>query len=410
MPRISKRQALGWINFTRPPNENCNDKKALFRLVFSNVATATALVCLYLASSGPRDNLQAFEENSIFGTSLRGTETSEYVLPKYQNHDWEGIPAEEPGHPLVAKGYVDFIDNAGSLFLEDYLEEFLTVYENRPDKVNLCGMRINHSYALFLAIKALQPASIIENGVNAGHSTYIMRAASPDVKIYAIDPLVEPICGQKQRWMDTVKSEYFTGDAFLDFTEIDWKSKIQSGEIDPQTTMVLLDDHQDPSTRYPTILKYGFRHILFEDNYKYGKGATRQDKAGWLPKQLFHLDNKESRFYFQITKRYAEFPPLVPPVVSSQSSFPYQGKGGFMHVSDDPKTLVAPLLRPDLSPQDKTKYEYICQRLGLDPTLADEESYFQIMCYNQFAYMEMSPLADRFMEKWPTAPCSQSQK
>ena len=142
MPRISKRQALGWINFTRPPNENCNDKKALFRLVFSNVATATALVCLYLASSGPRDNLQAFEENSIFGTSLRGTETSEYVLPKYQNHDWEGIPAEEPGHPLVAKGYVDFIDNAGSLFLEDYLEEFLTVYENRPDKVNLCGMRI----------------------------------------------------------------------------------------------------------------------------------------------------------------------------------------------------------------------------------------------------------------------------
>lgn len=153
----------------------------------------------------------------------------EYKTPTYQKYPWDGIPKEEVGHPLVQKGFVDFIDDSRHLFLENLLDEFLEVYAGRPDWTNLCGMRINHSYSLFLAIRHLQPTSIIENGVNAGHSTYIMRAAAPRAKIYPIDPLEEPICNQGKRWVDEKNSEYFTGTNFKDFADVDWEEKIRSG-------------------------------------------------------------------------------------------------------------------------------------------------------------------------------------
>lgn len=335
-------------------------------------------------------------------TSVSDNKTTN--TPTYQkNFPWDGIPQEEVGHPLVKKGFVDFIDNSRSLFLDgpnNLLDEFLTVYEGRPDKVNLCGMRINHSYSLFLAVKALKPTAIIESGVNAGHSTYIMRAAAgPDTKLYPMDPLEKPICNQQERWMDpTSNNEYFTGTNFKDFNEVDWAAKIKSGEIDPERTLVLLDDHLDPSTRYPTLVKMGFRHILLEDNYKANKGATQGDKAGWLPKQLFSRNDRDSQFFFQITKRYAEFPPLVPPILAKEYKKPSKPAGGFLHVTDDLKTLVAPLLRPDLDEDDRAIYEKICKSVGINPALTDDDSYMQVMNYNQFAYIELVPMAPRLMQ------------
>ncbi|CAB9496454.1 expressed unknown protein [Seminavis robusta] len=334
------------------------------------------------------------------GTSITDN-GPEKEWPAYQKYEWQGVPKQEIGHALVKKGKVDFIESMGEWMSDpSKLDEFLKVYENRPDKVNLCGMRINHSLYLYATIKYLQPTTIIENGVNAGHSTYIMRAAAPNAKIYAIDPLEIPICGQKERWIDpSGKTEYYTGTVkFQDFNQVDWAAKIARREINPDQTLVLLDDHLDPSTRYPTILKHGFRHILLEDNYKRGKGATEGDKTGFLPKQLFHGTDRNAQFFFQITKRYAEFPPLVSPVLAKEYTKPPKPAGGFLHVSDDLKTIVAPLLRPDLSEKDKAIYEQICKRLNLDPRLLDSESYMQVMCYNQFAYMEMMPLAPRLVE------------
>ena len=36
--------------------------------------------------------------------------------------------------------------------------------------------------------------------------------------------------------------------------------------------------------RFSTILKFGFRHVMLEDNYKLGEGATPGDKAGFTVK------------------------------------------------------------------------------------------------------------------------------
>jgi hypothetical protein len=115
-------------------------------------------------------------------------------------YDWPGVPLEKVGHVLVKKG-TNFVENTRELLLT-HLDEFLDVYEKRPDKVNKCGIRINHAYALWLSCKVLQPKTIIESGVNAGQSTYFMRSAAPDAKIFAIDPEDKPICGQKERWID----------------------------------------------------------------------------------------------------------------------------------------------------------------------------------------------------------------
>jgi hypothetical protein len=83
----------------------------------------------------------------------------------------------------------------------------------------------------------------------------MQTAASPSTKIYAIDPLEQPICGQKERWMDSVNAEYFTGKNFQDFGAIDCQKKINIGEIDPNKTLVFLGDHLKVYDHFPTLMK-----------------------------------------------------------------------------------------------------------------------------------------------------------
>ncbi|KAL7563097.1 hypothetical protein ACA910_012281 [Epithemia clementina (nom. ined.)] len=316
------------------------------------------------------------------------------ALIESQVSDWPGIPVEELGHPLVKKGS-SFVQNARALFLE-YIDEFLEAYNSRPDKVNLCGIRINHAFALFLTIKALKPKSIIESGVNAGVSTYIMRqAAGVDTRIFAIDPLDRPICKQKERWIDTQNSVYYTGEKnFKDIGEIDWTGMIKKGEIDPDTTLVFLDDHLAVFDRLPVLLKNGFKHVILEDKYKTREGATKGDKAGWTPKQMFARIDGDTKFLWHNTATYNEWPPMVPPSTCKNAALTRKNAGGFMHPNDTNVDIVEPILRPDKDPKDRKLYEKICKMLGIDdPDLKDQNNYMQVMNYNQIAYFELVPMS-----------------
>jgi len=109
--------------------------------------------------------------------------------------------------------------------------------------------------------------------VNAGVSTYIIRAASPTTKIFAIDLLDEPICGQGKRWVDPSDLTInYTGENFTDLLELDWKGMIAKKEIDPSSTLVFLDDHLHAFNRIAGVMKFGIRHVVVEDNYKLGEG------------------------------------------------------------------------------------------------------------------------------------------
>eukprot|EP00540_Astrosyne_radiata_P021111 CAMPEP_0116854620 /NCGR_PEP_ID=MMETSP0418-20121206/18723_1 /TAXON_ID=1158023 /ORGANISM="Astrosyne radiata, Strain 13vi08-1A" /LENGTH=320 /DNA_ID=CAMNT_0004487461 /DNA_START=164 /DNA_END=1122 /DNA_ORIENTATION=- len=285
-----------------------------------------------------------------------------------------------------------FVKDSRKLLLRD-LEEFLALYAERPDKTNLCGIRFNHAYALWITIRYLNPTSIIESGVNAGQSTYFMRNASSTAMIYAIDPLDKPICDQKVRWMDPGKSEYFVGKTFQDIQKIDWQSKIRSGALDPNRTLVFLDDHRNVFKRFGMFMKLGMRHIMLEDNYKEREGATQLDKEGFTMKQMFARRDGDAEFLFHQLISYAEFPPLVPPIMARENKETRKRAGGFMHANDRNHDVVAPILRPDIDAEDMALYERICKQIRVDPALKDKESYMQLMNYNQICYMELRPMA-----------------
>ena len=143
-------------------------------------------------------------------------------------------------------------------------------------------------------------------------------------------------------------------------------------------------------------MKFGFRHVLLEDNYKAGEGATGEDKAGWTPKQMFARNDADANFLWHSLESYAEFPPLVSPILSSgRGQQVRKAAGGFLHHLDRNHDIVAPILRPETVEDDRVIYESICKRLGLDPKMLDNGSYMQILNYNQFAYMQVRPGSPR---------------
>jgi hypothetical protein len=193
--------------------------------------------------------------------------------------NWPAVAYEEVGHPLVTKGD-SFSNQARELYFQKQangktlMDEFVEVYNKRPDPVNMCGIRINHAMALFLAVKQIQPSLVIESGVNAGVSTYFIRAASSTTKIFAIDPEEKPICNQGDRWIDpSDKTTNYTGKKFVDLMDLDWKGMVARNEIDPDSTLVFLDDHLHAFKRIAGVMKLGVRHIVVEDNYKLHEGT-----------------------------------------------------------------------------------------------------------------------------------------
>ncbi len=325
--------------------------------------------------------------------------------------DWDQWPAvanEAVGHPLVAKGD-SFYDHARELYFTSsnpLIHEFLEVYKNRPDPVNLCGIRINHAMALFLAVKQLNPTLVVESGVNAGVSTYFIRKASPTTRIFAVDPLDKPICDQGDRWIDDTRNNlttYYTGSNFVDIMDMDWKGMLSRNEFDPESTLIFLDDHLHTFERIAGVMAHGIRNIVVEDNYKQGEGATPMDRRS-TPKQMLAGGRWRSKgdWLWGRMAKYSEFPPLVPPIVAKEFDGPRKRAGGFMVASDDNMDIVHPILRPDLDEQDLQEYQRIATYLEIDPSLKDRLSNMQFMNYNQFCYLQLTPEAAATASTAPT--------
>ena len=141
-------------------------------------------------------------------------------------------------HVTFGGGANRFTTQNARSFLLANLDEFLAVYNARPnkDEENVCGIRINHAFAIFMVGRLIQPTTIIESGINTGMSTYMFRAASPRAHIISFDTQDEPICGQRHRWLDHTNNRYLTGRAFRDFAEVDWSNRTE-WRLDPRTTL-----------------------------------------------------------------------------------------------------------------------------------------------------------------------------
>jgi len=155
------------------------------------------------------------------------------------------------------------------------LPEFIEVYNRRPLKHCIGGMNIDHAFALWFAIKQVQPKHLIENGVFRGSSTYIMReAAGPDAFIYSLEPC-GPLDegyrrGRRLRLPDGAfedpnpRSFRFMGLDFRDFGEMNWRRYIPEAELDK--VFVMFDDHVDHIARLRQMSSFGFKHAWFDDN------------------------------------------------------------------------------------------------------------------------------------------------
>jgi len=187
----------------------------------------------------------------------------------------------------------------------NHLDEFKALYESRPIPNNEGGMKSPHMFPAWYIIKKLKPKFLIESGVWQGLGTWFFQQASPDTKIFAIDP--EP----RFRVYDSYTVEYQTED----FLDTDWESK-----LNPLETLVFFDDHQNCLPRLKRCKELGFKRVIVEDNYPVNQGdcytpkkiLSRKDYvidvAGEVTKHKHQPEDYD--FMLKNLSFYQEMPPI----------------------------------------------------------------------------------------------------
>lgn len=85
------------------------------------------------------------------------------------------------------------------------------------------------------------------------------------------------------------------------------------------------------------------------------------DKEGWTPKQMFARIDANTKFLWDNTVRYAEFPPLVPPILAQESTESRNIASSVLHHADTNTDIVEPLLfHPEQNETDREIYERVC--------------------------------------------------
>ena len=137
----------------------------------------------------------------------------------------------------------------------EHLDEFINLYSQRPVKSNEGGMKTPHMFATWFMVKKLNPDLIVESGVWKGQGTWLLEQACPDARIVSID------LNLGYREYISEKVEYSDND----FSEQDW-----TGVTD--RSLAFIDDHQNAYKRLQQCKWFGFKNIIFEDNYPASQG------------------------------------------------------------------------------------------------------------------------------------------
>ena len=145
----------------------------------------------------------------------------------------------------------------------DFMNEFLSLYEERPVQNNQGGMKIPHLFNLYLVLKKLNPKLIVESGIWHGQGTWFMEKVCPDAKIISFDIELS------LRSFISDKVEYNQHD----ITEYDWVDFFEkNSEYTPENTLLFLDDHVNFDTRVDFISNLSFKYVINEDNYPPNQG------------------------------------------------------------------------------------------------------------------------------------------
>ena len=131
-----------------------------------------------------------------------------------------------------------------------HLDEFIEIYKRRPIKNNKGGMQFSHMFYFYYVLKKIKPDLVIESGVYKGQSTWLIEITLPKTELLSLDINL----GQRQYFSKKAK-----------YSSIDFK--FQNIQNITDNSLVLFDDHVNHLERLLEADVYGFKHIIFEDNY-----------------------------------------------------------------------------------------------------------------------------------------------
>jgi hypothetical protein len=112
------------------------------------------------------------------------------------------------------------------------------------------GNGFNGALQIYAVARALNPPAIVESGVFRGFTTWILRQACPQARIFCFDP----VPGNLQ-YRDP-QASYSAGD---------WSAFDFSG-VECKTALALFDDHISQERRVGEAAARGMRHLLFDDD------------------------------------------------------------------------------------------------------------------------------------------------
>lgn len=160
--------------------------------------------------------------------------------------------------------------NASALQLD-----FARLLSSQPGGLKeYCGMSVNHAFALYSTLRAVQPPVVVESGVLGGRGTWLIRHAVPTTRIFCLDPAL-----QRNAWRDpSPLTTYFTDASFSDFGAIDWRALVPK-RADRAAGLVVLDDHMSSVRRVAEAIREGFGHMFYEDNWKYFNHGVRDTET-----------------------------------------------------------------------------------------------------------------------------------
>jgi len=92
-----------------------------------------------------------------------------------------------------------------------------------------------------------------------------------------LDPMGGKASGISKPWTharhnaSAVRTELL-GKHFVDFSAVDWSDLLHALGVKPRKALLVMDDHQDQLTRLQQAHAFGFRHLVFDDNFIPGVG------------------------------------------------------------------------------------------------------------------------------------------
>lgn len=237
--------------------------------------------------------------------------------------------------------------------IKPFLDEFYSLYKDRPVQNNDGGMKSPHMFPLWYILKKLKPEAVIESGVFKGNGTWLIEKACPQAKLLCIDP------NPYQRVYTSSKALYTT----YDFSTLDL-SNLKGRDV-----LVFFDDHQNSLNRIKKCKELGFKKIMVEDNYPIDQGDCYSPKK-ILSRENYVIGDGADRKYYE--KNLEDYDFLTKNLEIYQEVFPiFKDSTTIWNTPWDSSFYNTP--DPLLTEEHKDKY----------PDLYDERKSYYWLCYMQ---------------------------